>query len=492
MTSHDGSPGGPDEDRAGADPTPAGSTSPDRSRHDVSPHDAARLYDLLDGRLAPSVADDVRRRLHDDPAYAALHADLLAVRDALAAMPEVRSSRVEASSPEAFLAAVRRAAGLPPPTEGRAGPNGSASGPNVARGLEPAAPSGTLRVLPTLRRVALPLAACLGLAVGAGLYFAGGVDRGVATSPLASARATDANRGALADDSGSEGFAAMEDLSPPNAAPPAQPGTALGRSDPGAGGAPAGPFRAPGGAVPQGLRPPSDEVPNVPPVSPPAPRAGADASWEADGRPPRATAPRSPHAEGPDLKGDAASEGSLPRDAEARARALRRQLRRASETEGEPAERARAKSKRGAGADRGEAGADDDTGDAVFVLRAASLDEARATVALFLARRPSRDDVARSARPEAQDAVAPPAAPAPAVPPPAPKPSAPAAPSGPSSGAAPAPLGLLLVEVPAGVDLSALPGVSALSGVTEAAAGALPPTASADGVRRVRIVVVPR
>lgn len=51
------------------------------------PHDVALLNDLVDDRLTPAAADDLRRRLADEPALAAAYAELRRMRAALAAMP---------------------------------------------------------------------------------------------------------------------------------------------------------------------------------------------------------------------------------------------------------------------------------------------------------------------------------------------------------------------------------------------------------------------
>ncbi len=99
------------------------------------PHDFALLHDLLDARLSPAAADDVRRRLADEPALAATHAELVRMRDALAARP------VPVAVPADFLARVRARAGLPPSVAAPAATTRSSGPPTphgtVGGGLRP-------------------------------------------------------------------------------------------------------------------------------------------------------------------------------------------------------------------------------------------------------------------------------------------------------------------------------------------------------------------
>ena len=73
--------------------------------HDVHPHDLALLYDLVDGRLAPRAADELSRRLAEEPDLRAVHEGILALRRRLAALPTP-------ALPSDFLERVRAKAGF--------------------------------------------------------------------------------------------------------------------------------------------------------------------------------------------------------------------------------------------------------------------------------------------------------------------------------------------------------------------------------------------
>jgi hypothetical protein len=200
------------------------------------PHDVALLNDLVDDRLSPAAADDLRHRLADEPALAAAHAELLKMRAALAAMP------APVTVPADFLARVRARAGLPPSVPVAAAPAATSpgvtgpgvTGPGVtgpvvtapstavsSRAASGAATPGTTpeaartgsdagtgddagpdaarapgRVLP-FTRFAVPIAAALGIVLGGGIYLATRFDRG--PGPTSSARvdpSTASDRGA--------------------------------------------------------------------------------------------------------------------------------------------------------------------------------------------------------------------------------------------------------------------------------------------------------
>ncbi|MBL9088729.1 MAG: hypothetical protein JNM10_16445, partial [Planctomycetia bacterium] len=413
------------------------------------PHDVALLNDLVDDRLTPAAAEDLRRRLADEPALAAAHAELLRMRAALAAMP------VPVAVPADFLARVRARAGLPPVAADRAAGrpvaaaprNGAAAAPPVADPSVPAAPpsiaaptgpaarpessdapassapraataprtEGGGRVF-ALSRFAVPLAAGVGLVVGAGLYAALRTDR--ALPPAESARqapaeasdldaaapkrklgaragtdAKDASAGAhdVTAWAGADGDASAGAAPPggapagPDVSPAEKPGTprgsapVTGGAGAGAGGNTAAPrFRAPGGAVPEGLRRPSD-VPGAPlppaplppaPVTPPAPAPTDDA-------------PNTPNAPPPDAgEGVTASGGAYG------ARPPSRTADAADAPPGAPVPEARGPEERGPEASdatsRRAAWARAAEGvDAVVIVRASSVDEARAQLALL-------------------------------------------------------------------------------------------------------------
>ena len=83
----------------------------------IRPDDLALLNDLLDERLAPSAAEDLRRRLASDAALATEYESLAAVRRAIRSLPDPAVPALPAS----FAQEVRERAGLAsesPPTSG--------------------------------------------------------------------------------------------------------------------------------------------------------------------------------------------------------------------------------------------------------------------------------------------------------------------------------------------------------------------------------------
>jgi len=106
--------------------------------HDVHPHDLALLYDLVDGRLAPRAADELARRLGEEPKLRTAYEGLLALRRRLAALPTP-------SLPADFLERVRARAGfpaaLPTPAPAPSVPASSPPAPTRAADALPAAES---------------------------------------------------------------------------------------------------------------------------------------------------------------------------------------------------------------------------------------------------------------------------------------------------------------------------------------------------------------
>lgn len=218
----------------------------------LHPHDEALLYDLLDGRLAPAAADEVRRRIDDEPELRAAWDDLGRIRAHLRALPTT-------PVPDAFVASVRARAGLPPAVVAS---NGSVHGQaprSIAAdvgGLAPreapaatAAPSDPVATVdrrgeaPVLRmpRWWMAAAAGLGVALGAGVFWA--LDQEKTSVQHAVETGAAAARGA------------------PSSGPPSPYGAARAESKAGATPVPTAGvphYGAPGGGVPAGLREPTD------------------------------------------------------------------------------------------------------------------------------------------------------------------------------------------------------------------------------------------
>jgi len=340
------------------------------------PHDFALLNDLLDERLSPAAEDDLRRRLADEPALAATYAELVRMRDALAARP------APVAAPADFVAQVRVRAGLPPSVAAPAatrsvgpsgsGPSGSgplgdtrAKGPGGPVGwradavpdasapsrtpTHSRAPSGGSAAFSARSRFVVPIAAMLGIAFGAGLWLALRTDESYGDRPDAGAATLGAVAPAREDGAGappvepSAAVALEGTTGAPSSPTPGSsaPWTGRGETGPIPSGTPSGGFRAPGGAVPDGLRAPSDA-----PGAPGEPAAGKkDAARTMDAAMDAATDAATESKAAPKAASKAASKGE---------RGLRAGLRRAEE------------------------GVDE-----VLVIRAASLDEARAHLALL-------------------------------------------------------------------------------------------------------------
>lgn len=274
--------------------------------------DPAPLDDLLDGRLPPEEAEAVRRRIALDPDLKAEWDDLVRLREA------VRAWKTPAL-PGDFAERVKRAAGV-----GAAG--AEAKAPDAAGG------GRILRLRPWL------YAAAAGIGVVAAIGFhtfvtsrSGEQRTAEQGAPAATARETVRDR---------------EDARDVAAVPAEQPD------------APAAPrFRGPGGAIPSGLRTPSDPAKPAGPPAPPAPAAApppvvVPETAPPPARPEPATGHGTPPAEPP-----AGDKASAPSDAKRGLAA--------------PAE----------GYAWAFAGVDD-----VLVLEASDLDGARAQVAVFLNR----------------------------------------------------------------------------------------------------------
>ena len=185
------------------------------------PHDAAQLNDLVDGRLSPTAADELRRRLHDEPELAAALEELRRLRAALRALPAP-------SVPPDFLARVRERAGLP-----------SAQAVAAQEAAASSRPAGRVVLF---RRLALPIAAAVGVALGAAIFRV--------------TRMGSAGGGVHGDATVANAYVEKR-AAPASAAPPVDP-----RTDPGRLSWPEGkpnPALRPGGGVPPGLRQPTDD-----------------------------------------------------------------------------------------------------------------------------------------------------------------------------------------------------------------------------------------
>lgn len=256
---------------------------------DLHPNDRALLYDLLDERLAPRAADEVRRRLADEPALRAAYEQLTKLRACLVALP----SR---PLPSDFLERVRARAGFPAapadvasasktdaasPAERVAGapaevpataapPAASAAGPASSE-----APARVARVL-TFARYAYAAAAVLVVALG------------VAWWRLApGARETMTQTAGEAGERSSTWEAKRAPLDRAAPPPASASGPTAGRNvAPGGTSDDAKPrFGGPLGAVPSGLRTPSDDptgAPAAPPVAATSPTPPSTASEASD------------------------------------------------------------------------------------------------------------------------------------------------------------------------------------------------------------------
>ena len=248
----------------------------------LHPHDEALLYDLLDGRLAPAAADEVRRRIDDEPELRAAWDDLGRIRAHLRALPTT-------PVPEAFGAAVRARAGLPPavvasngsvhgaaPRSIAASDVESAAGPRTER--PPRAPSSALGPEASVERRAeapvlrmprwwMAAAARLGVALGAGVFWALAQEKASVHTAVETG-AVPRKRAPVSDPASSGGPAAPYGATREESKP-AGTGAATG-------GTPH--YGAPGGGVAPGLREPSDSSVGPPPGGSPAAPAGAGTS----------------------------------------------------------------------------------------------------------------------------------------------------------------------------------------------------------------------
>lgn len=397
------------------------------------PHDFALLNDALDGRLAPAAREELERRLADEPALAAAHAELVRMRAA------VRDLEAARTAPPDFLARVRTRAGVPAPepavaapahvrdgpaldAAARAAPGTAAAPAAAADGLSgtgglPGARAGRLRAW---RVVALPIAAGTVVALAASWFFtlrraevapagmtarADGRDGAASDGPRAALEAAGADKAARAEATAADALA--REVGAPGAGGEPAPSPSLPGSpvpgDPrngggGGGAATPGPFRNPGGAVRPGLRSPTD-APGAPPpaarppavpVAPPAtsPRTPEDVT-AGDAPTPSGGAPEArPSAPVGPPSGPFGARGRAPRRADAPASTHETQDADAAD-DGRPQ----------AGSWAAD-GVDD-----VLVLRAASVDEARARVALWLVDPASADDVLELASAPVPDAA---------------------------------------------------------------------------------------
>lgn len=262
--------------------------SPERDLH---PNDRALLYDLLDERLAPRAADEVRRRLADEPALRAAYEQLSRLRACLVALPSrplptdfLERVRARAGFPAApadvasaskaeAASAAERVAGAPAEVPATAAPPAaSAAGPASSE-----APARVARVL-TFARYAYAAAAVLVVALGVAWW-----------------RLTPGARETMTQTAGEAGErsstweakrAPLDRAAPP---PASASGPTAGRNvAPGGTSDDAKPrFGGPLGAVPSGLRTPSDDptaapAPAAAPVAATSPTPPSTASEESD------------------------------------------------------------------------------------------------------------------------------------------------------------------------------------------------------------------
>jgi negative regulator of sigma E activity len=205
----------------------------------LTPHDDALLNDLLDGRLDPSSARAVEARLTREPALKEAHDELLRVRGLIAALPEP-------VPPPDFVARVRERLAAEPASPDALPPTRSAP----ASG--PALPPAWRRAM----LVAYATAAVVVLAVGLFALRRDEPVRDASPRPAPeggaweTAAAPEAERATRRE---TQAEAAAAPVPAPSAsAPPAAP--------PEGAPAPMPPMRGPGGALPPGLRKPSDGV----------------------------------------------------------------------------------------------------------------------------------------------------------------------------------------------------------------------------------------
>jgi anti-sigma factor RsiW len=99
------------------------------------PHDLALLYDLLDARIAPAAAEELRKRIGEEPELAAAWDELKRMRDGLRALPTP-------PVPSAFLEGVKARAGIVDKAPAKPSPAGKGAPASAAPGA-----AGTGRVL---------------------------------------------------------------------------------------------------------------------------------------------------------------------------------------------------------------------------------------------------------------------------------------------------------------------------------------------------------
>jgi negative regulator of sigma E activity len=322
-------------------------------------HDDALLYDLVDGRLGERAAEDLRRRLRDEPSLRASWEEIQRMRAGLRALPVP-------AVPGDFLARVRAQAGAAGAT----------------------APAG--RVL-RLRRARPWMAAAAAVALAALLgevwLTASTPERAPGTQSQEVAREAPRARDDAPAPDAATGTVARREKGMERAA----------RATPA--GPPAGPFRAPGGAIPPGLREPSD-APPPPPATEPGEAQGHDTDGRAGGEPPPAAGTRGPplvEAGGGAASGGLAAKASAPpvtappltpsapapARPEASPRGHRPETRGSLEGESK-GERPLAGKDGRKDAPEEPASFARDVADETLILRAGSADEARAEVGLLL------------------------------------------------------------------------------------------------------------
>jgi hypothetical protein len=330
----------------------------------LAPRDFELLNDLLDGRLAPVAEAEVRRRVATEPELASAWDELRRLREAMLALPKP-------PAPATLLEGARAKAGLAP---------AAAS----------AAPAGRLLRWP---RPAWAVAAGI-VAAGVGVFLATrpkpDVDRSIETAYEAPEAAGESSRDGDEADRRVAEHRRAEDAFARDAEKETAPSEPRAKASGGrlgaevergaakpdeparpASGAAAPPrFRGPGDRVPPDLRPPNDPAPSAPeeslrfgappagsPATPPTPPPPPAPVTTPAGPPVPARAPVPPPAEGGPVPDDAASPAKPALEA-----------RRRAEADDSGLEWARA-----------------DVEEA-YVLRADSLDEARAEVAILRAR----------------------------------------------------------------------------------------------------------
>ena len=243
----------------------------------IRPNDRAVLYDLVDRRLAPRAEDEVRRRLEDEPDLRLAYEQIVELRARLVALPvpalpadflervRARAGFPAAPAPAAVLpAAVLPAAVLPaagPPTA--VSPAAGRAEPAAAASPTDAASDGGVprlgRVL-SFARYAYAVAALLVVALGVAYWRWSEEDASPAATESARRDASSAR--VVASKSlatGREARASNEWKDSESAKDQAKPGapTSAGLVTGGGGGG-ATPHFGPVGALPPGLRTPSD------------------------------------------------------------------------------------------------------------------------------------------------------------------------------------------------------------------------------------------